>query len=393
MASQLVGRERRDFWILTLGQFLMFVGYFSFFTFPIFIKSVGGGEVEIGITMGVLTLAAALFIPWLSALVEWVNLKRLLLVGLVVLALATLACLTLREPGVWMASLMVLRGLGFGLYIIASGTYVARILPAGERSRWIGVNFGFNQIAIAMGPGIGEFIILRSHTAFFLVSTGFVVVATGLMLLITNRPPDPKGAPRFGWGAGFRFFGNLMSRDYRYVFFSLLLMACGLGAVFNFSATFLRGMGLSSGLFFAIYAVLNAVTRIGGGGVSDRYGRATVVLPALAVFAGGLTVYSFAGPLWPMVVAATGIGLGFGFANPALIAQLLDRAPSHGQGTAIAGFHFAFNLGMLLSTPMYGVIADALGYRPMWRVAAGMLVISTLIYLLMERKGERPAPE
>ena len=58
--SQLTGQERRDFWLLSLGQLLAFCGFFSFFQLPLYIKELGGGEKEIGIIMGMTSLASTL---------------------------------------------------------------------------------------------------------------------------------------------------------------------------------------------------------------------------------------------------------------------------------------------------------------------------------------------
>ncbi len=59
-----------DFWTLSLGQFLVFVGFFAFFQFPLYIKDLGGGEKEVGLIMGVISLASALLIPWITGIVE-----------------------------------------------------------------------------------------------------------------------------------------------------------------------------------------------------------------------------------------------------------------------------------------------------------------------------------
>ncbi|HEX9844683.1 MAG TPA: MFS transporter, partial [bacterium] len=155
--STLMSRElRRDFWVLTLGQFLLFCGYFTFFQFPLFIQSLGGGEAQIGLMMGVQTVAATLVMPWVAPQLGRYNLKRTMAGGTLMVIVATAAALTLTAANAWMATIMIVRGLGFSLFMNASGTYIARIVPVKERSRWLGISFGFNQIAIAIGPAAAE---------------------------------------------------------------------------------------------------------------------------------------------------------------------------------------------------------------------------------------------
>lgn len=390
MSSELTGRERRDFWVLTTAQFLMFCGFFSFFQFPVFIKSVGGSETAIGVMGGLGALASTLFIPWIADFVNRTERKRLMQIGIGTTALSTLGALTFTAPNTWMATLLVLRGLGFALYNNASSAYVAEILPVSERSRWFGINFGVNQIAVAIGPALAEvFIHNLGFPAFFLMASGFE--ASGLLLLSWVTARRPKAAPsREGFFAvGRTFFSTLVGRNTRHLYFTLLMMAGGLGAVFNFTATYLHGIGLSSGLFFTVYAIVNGGSRIGGGGLSDRFGRAVVIVPTLLLFSLGMMLDSIVRGNALMAAAAVCIGLGFGMANPTLLAQLLDRADRSEQGRIIGGFYFCYQIGTLCAAPLYGVVADELGYPAMWRVGSCIVLTGVLVYAWIEFRRNR----
>ncbi len=395
MTSEMTRENQRDFWVLTVGQFLLFCGFFTYFQFPLFIISLGGGEREIGIMMGVQTLASTILLPWVSPMMARANLKLVMLGGTALASLSTLACMTLSSAGLWMATLLVLRGLGFSLFMNAAGTYVARILPARERSKWIGISFGFNQVAIAVGPALGEFAIrVAGFQGFFLTSLAIILV--GLLAQWAIRAIPPTAGSAMGILAlPIHFFRVLVgSRQMFFVFCALLPLAATLGAVFSFSATYLAGMGLTSGVFFLFYAILNALTRFGGGGLSDRFGRARIIIPTLAIFVGGVVMYSFTDSLGWMIVSASIIGFGFGFCNPAMSAQMLDDAAPQDQNIAVGGFQFSYNLGMIVSTPVMGVVTEALGYQTMFRYAAGMAVLSIVIYVIGEltRKPRRAEP-
>jgi MFS family permease len=319
-------------------------------------------------------------------------------IGMGMTALTTLGGLTMTAPDAWMVTLLIVRGLGFALYNNAAGAYIAEILPPSERSRWLGMNFGFNQIAVAVGPAVAEVFITRlGFAAFFLMSAGFTFAAMLWLTRVTARPSRGDPLRQNAVRVGRIFFATLGRRETRYLYLTLLLMACGLGAVFNFTATYVRDMGLSSGLFFMIYALVNGGSRMGGGGLSDRYGRAVIILPTLAVFCVGLIVYSMTVGIATMTASALLIGLGFGMSNPTILAQLLDRTSSREQGRVVGGFHFAYQLGALCSTPLFGAAAETFGYPAMWRVAACFVIGSTAVYALMEgRRGlprPTPAPE
>jgi MFS family permease len=393
MASELTGRELRDFWVLTSAQGLNYCGFFAFFQFPLFIKSLGGREQDIGLMMGASAVAATFLIPWIAELTTRSDRRAIMLIGTACTLLASLGCLALTAPNGAMLSLLVLRGFAFAVYSNASGAYLAEILPVSERSRWLGMNFGFNQIAIALGPAIAEFAMHSfGFAALFWTAGAFLLVGTGLLTFVTARPAPNAGAPLHWARVGVDFLVELGTRRFRYLYLTLLMMACGLGSVFTFTATFVTGLGLSSGLFFLLYALVNAGSRMGGGSLSDRYGRAIVVIPTLSLFAVGLLVYSFTTGLTTMVAAALTIGLGFGMSNPAILAQLLDRAAPGRQARAIGGFNFCYQLGALCATPLYGVAAQHLGYRVMWWIACGTAVLATVIYALAEGRGQTLGP-
>lgn len=393
MASQLTGRALREFWLLTLGQFLLFCGFTMFFQFPLFIKSLGGGEREIGIIMGVATVLSTALLPWFATMAGQVDRKRLMELGAVLVAVSSLACALLRAPDVFMAMLMSLRGLGFVIYLIANGAYVAAILPPRERARWFSIYFAFWSISSAIGPGMGELVILRlGFTPFFVISGAVALTATSLTLgLGAGRAASAQ--PMFNpLRAMAYFFRELTRGRFRYLFLTLMCMSGAFSAVLTFTATYLRGMELSSGVFFAAYALVAVASRFGGGGLSDRYGRAMVALPTLGMLVAGMVVFSFTTGLALALVSAALLGVGWGLANPTISAQMIDRAPLQLQGVAVGGFQLAFNLGMLLCTPVFGFVAEHAGYPSMWRVGGGVMGVALLLYVFLGRHGGEPQP-
>jgi MFS family permease len=390
MASQLTGVERRDFWLLCFGQLLTFCGFFAFFQFPLYIKAVGGTEESVGVIMGVTSLASTLLLPWITAMSDRMERRAMMLGGIVLVELSTMATMFTVAPDVWMALLAVARGLGMAVYMNGAGAYMAQILPPGERSRWIGMNFGFNQVATALGPLFAEIAIRQVGFAyFFLLCTAFVYTGMLMVLAIHRRAPPPPETRFEPLASLTGFLRGLVGPHFRNPFLALLLMAGALGAVTNFTATYTQTLGLSSGVFFANYALINAVSRMGGGGLADRYGRGMVVIPMLLLFGAGLYLYSFTVNTWMMLVSGLLIGVGFGLSNPALLALMLDRVPSTLHGRAIGSFHFAYQLGFLVMPPIFGWVAENFGFRPMWWLAGVLPFAALLVYLTPE--GRMPA--
>jgi len=390
MASELTGRNRRDFWLLSIAQGLNYCGFYAFFQFPLFIKSLGGDERAIGLMMGASAFASTLLIPWLAELIAHANGRRVMLGGTIFTLVVSLSCAALTSPNWAMLVLLVLRGFSFSIYFNASGTYLAEILPVSERSRWLGMNFAFNQIAIAVGPASAEFSIRAlGFRAIFWTAGAFLAIGSALLTLITSRKGRRAGTPVRLAVLGVHFLRELGTRRLRYLYLTLVMLACTLGAIFSFTATYVTGLGLSSALFFLMYAAVNSASRMGGGSLSDRYGRPIVIIPTLTLFAAGILVYSFTGGLATLAVAAAAIGLGFGISNPAILAQLLDRATPGQQGRVIGGFNFCYQLGQLFATPLFGVAAHRWGYPAMWWIVCATTLAATAIYAAAEGRGAR----
>lgn len=116
--------------MLTSAQGLNYCGFFAFFQFPLFIKSLGGREQDIGIMMGASAVAATLLIPWISEFTTRSDRRRLMLVGTACTLLASLGCLALTAPNGTMLALLVLRGFSFAVYSNASGHTWPRFSPS-----------------------------------------------------------------------------------------------------------------------------------------------------------------------------------------------------------------------------------------------------------------------
>ena len=382
----MTGTAKRDFWMLSCGQLLVLSGFFSFFQFPLYIKDLGGGEQAVGIIMAMGTLASGLFLPWITATADRIERRTLMLAGICVQMAATIAMVLTAAPGVIMALLIVIRGVGFGLYLIASGSYLAQIMPEAEKGRWVGINFGFNQLAVGLGPFIGELAIsLVGFPFFFFVSSAFMYSGMMMVLGLNTRHPVPP-EDSFHWlRSVMDFYRNLFKGPFLRSFITLLFIAGALGGVFNYMALYALLLGLGSGIFFITYSIANAGIRFGGSGLADRYGRAKVVSPMLVLLAVGIFLLVLVESNTVLVISALLIGVGFGLSNPAILAGMLDRASPRMQPMAVASFHFAFSVGLSVTPPVFGTIVENYGYFPMWWIAGSLCLVAIPIYLVPAR--------
>jgi len=156
----------------------------------------------------------------------------------------------------------------------------------------------------------------------------------------------------------------------------------------TFSSTFVplfgkEVLGLSSfvlGLVLSMGASLRFVVSIGGGHVSDRWGRRILIVTGLVLTAiGMLIVTGSSGLTWFLF----GMGLlSFGrIGNSVPNTVLADHLPQHRWGMAMAGNRFLGDLGLVLGPTVMGLIIDQAGMTPAGLTLTAMVVISAIAAL------------
>jgi MFS family permease len=127
----------------------------------------------------------------------------------------------------------------------------------------------------------------------------------------------------------------------------LLLLYIPYGTVVAFIPIAAMNRGLENpGLFYAVFAVAMLLVRAKAGEMSDRRGRAAVIVPGMIVTGASLLVLGVTTGPGGVLVGAAVLGLGFGSAQPALMALTTDRVRPAERGKAMGTFYTAWELGI-----------------------------------------------
>jgi fucose permease len=112
------------------------------------------------------------------------------------------------------------------------------------------------------------------------------------------------------------------------------------------------------GVFFFVNAIASVGGSIGGGLLTERIGRRTVLTVGVGLIAVGLTMLATA-PTWTVfLAAAVPLGLGFGTIDGGMNGLVLDMY-TEGRGRALNLLHLALSLGALASPLFVGRLVDA----------------------------------
>lgn len=361
----------RPFIQSTASMLLLFTGfYFLLPTLPLYMKQMGGSEAQVGLAAGLFTLTAVVFRPIVGGLLDRYGRKPFAVWGLLLFILAMVAY-QWATVIVLLLALRVLHGVGWAFATTGVGTAVTDIIPPkrrGEGMGWYGMAM---TTAMAIGPLLGIWL-MDNHSFPMLFVAGAALSALALLLVwMTAMPFTPRpGGGRLA----------LVERSVLPVMAVIFFLALSYGGITTFLPLFAQSLEVNAGTFFLVYALTLTAIRPVAGKLSDQYGEAAVILPALAVTAASLLVLAFSSGLSGVVVSAVLFGIGFGSAQPALQAATLRIAHPERKGAANASFMTAFDGGIGIGSIVLGLISNYLNYTVLFVVSSASVVIALVLF-------------
>jgi len=357
------------------------MSFFLLVHVPGYLETLGITEALIGLLYAAGAALALLFRPAFGRILDLTNRRTVLLVaGLlnatVVLALATT---TVWGPYLWVLFLAQ-RVLQIALFTTML-TYGADSIPVEHRTQGLAL-FGLSGLLpIALGGVAGDLVIdAFGYPALFVLASAASLTS---WLLVWRLPVLPilGHRPRRG------FWSALAQRNLLPLWWVTLALSIGMETVFTFTRTFVadRGVG-STGLFFGVYGVTAATTRILGGRHYDRIPQRPFVTGALLAYGSALLLLAVAGSSSVVVVAAFAAGLSHGILFPILTSQVVSRARTAERGSAMAIFTSIFDIALLASAPAVGGLIDGFDYRTAFSAVALVLGVGAVVYAIWDRR-------
>ncbi|HSV06070.1 MAG TPA: MFS transporter [Candidatus Binatus sp.] len=376
------------FWLACAIHFTGGMSFGMFLLFPLFIDSLGGDEIRIGLVLGTGIAASVVLRPTVGALLDRLGRRQVLLWSGAINAATLPLFLLVGSTGRTLFLLSAVHFIVGGALFAAYFTYAADLVPPARRIEGIAI-FGVAGMATnGLGPTLGEMLIARGgYPVFFLVAAGFASVSFGLTALIPRTPTrareryvDAVGVSASVWRDMFR---TALHGGVGRILVATALFGAGVGAAFYFIAPFTRDLGVAhASPFFAAYASTTIALRIFGRRLPDRLGPGRITVPAFGVFALGLAALCLLPLRGVLVLAGIACGAGHGSLFPVLNALAVGRTPAHLQGTVVSLYTAALDLGETVGMPIGGAIAWAVGYRVMFACMAlaslgGLLLMAT----------------
>jgi MFS family permease len=172
-----------------------------------------------------------------------------------------------------------------------------------------------------------------------------------------------------------------------------LCMGMGFGTVSAFISIFAQSRGVQNpGFYFMVQAIALLVSRTFADRLADRYGRAIAIIPGVILMAAALALLPLANGFPYFVISASLFGLGFGTAQPATMALLIDRVRPEQRGLATGTYFTGFDAGISIGSILLGLVSQYWGFGVMWSISAACTLLSLAGLLADRRHGSFTTP-
>jgi MFS family permease len=357
---------------------------------PMYAMSAGAGSAGAGLVTGSLMLTTVLAEFASPRLLGRFGYRAVFAAGALLLG-GPAPALLLPHSMATIIAVSIARGIGFGLATVVLGALVAASVPAERRGEGIGL-----AGVVACVPAI----VALPSGVWLAQNTGYVVViaitAISALAPLAATPwlanPAEAGQSEAGQAdtAPVGLLGSLRSGGMLRpgLVFAATTVAAGVVASFLPLAAGVSAGVATLGLF--AQAVTATASRWWAGRRGDRHGHAGLLIPGLLTAAAGMASLIWASAPVVVIAGMCLFGIGFGIAQNATFALMLDRAPASGYGTASALWNLAYDAGYGTGPIVFGVFVAHTGY-PAAFALTGLLILAALVPAVRDRRPQRAA--
>ena len=339
-----------------------------FLLFPVYLQQQGGSPAQIGLVAGLLRAGSLVARPVGGRLLDRIGRRWVIGAGALSALLGILSLFGFPRFSAVFFLCRVLQGMGTSFIDSGLGAVVADLSPPRARAQVFAIYTVWINLASALMPGLGEALIRRAgFSPLFGVAALFLAAC---FLLVLRLPETAR--PRAKRPASSR--GILIKSG------PLLLGSMLVGWAFGTLSTFVPVARIAAapgrvGLFFFAYSVGLVVVRLAAGLGVSRLAQPAMLLPAYGVLVAGLAALPLGHGGPRLVLVGLACGAAHGLVMPVLYALLLIDMSRDRRGWAVALFAAAYDLGVVLATVVLGAIAEWIGYRGIFGVAAAVMAL------------------
>ena len=346
-----------QFGVLCLSALFSALGFSSVIpTVARFVATdLNGGDLEVGIALGVFSFSAVLARPWIGRLGDRRG-RRVLIAGGSLITSIVLAAHALADSYLALLVARLVMGAVQGAFFVGTVTLTTDLAPEHRR----GEAASYFSVAIyggmAFGPWLGEWAAGRWG-----FDGGFLLggLCMGIAAVIAFWLPDFVGDQEPNVASEENTRGRALL--YRTAIWPGVVMALGImifPALHGFMPKLMdeRALG-DAGPIYALYGLLVLVLRLVCSRLPDALGTGKTAAVALMGSSVGMLIMGSFVSRQGMFVGAAVLAIGGSLLYPALMIAAVDGVPANERAQAMSTFTMFFELSGGIGAPVLGVVA------------------------------------
>lgn len=341
---------------------------------PLYVAGpLGGGEVAVGLAVGVFSVSGFLFRPWAGRLGDRRGRRPIIVGGATLVAVSVLGYL-LAGSAPAIVGLRFITGIGEAFFFVGAASAVADLAPEQRRGEALSLFSLALYAGIGLGPIFGEAAVdAIGFGAAWVAAAALAAVAALLGLAV----PETRTEEELEGEADQRLIHRGAIRPGVILWANLVAMA----GYFAFLPLYATDAGLEgSRLIFLLFSAVVIAVRSLGARIPDRIGPRRASLGALVSTATGMLILA----AWPGVggvVAGTAVlAVGQALAFPALMTLAMRGVPASERGSLVGTFTAFVEVAFGLGPVLLGFVAEGFGFRGAFLVAS-LVALSGLLLL------------
>lgn len=312
--------------------------------------------------------------------------RRMYMAGLLIVALSSAAC-GFASTYVQLLVLRGIGGIGSVMFTISAMSLIIKLSPPGRRGRASSLYGGAFLIGNIIGPSAGAIMEPLGMQAPFFIYAAFLGLATIVVWIALPSSVGAAKKPEPGSHdvQAMTVREAVKSPVYRATLVTMFShawtnMGVRLSLIPLVADVALGNPGWLSGAALTAGAIGTAVSVLGGGGLSDKYGRFAVVVPGLIIAGVFTSVMGIIGQPYILVGFCVLAGLGAGLINPGNQGALADVLGGRKGGNVVSTFQMSGDVGQIVGPLAIGAVADLWGFGPAFAISGAILIVAVLAW-------------
>lgn len=369
----------RDFILLTFSNFFMCITYYALISaLPVYlVNELHAGKSQVGVVLAAYTIASVIIRPFSGFALDKFGRRTVFLIALIIYTGLFVGYLI----AISIAALIFLRfaqGLTWGVTTISGSTIAVDIIPTAQRGEGIGYFALSTTMGMSVGPVVGAFIIHHGGYSELFFSALIISLASFILAYLIRLPKRLTTKRDIEFNVH-----NLFHKKSVLPSINLLIIMTTYGGLLSFIALFGREMGIeNTSLFFLIFAIGIATSRIAAGKTFDRKGPKGILTLCLSLLIVSFPWLALGHNALAFYSSALIIGFGIGVVFPTFQTIVNNLATSENRGAANSTLYTALDLGMGLGMIVSGLIAQYLSIAAVFQISSAVCVAGLVFFRL-----------